>query len=46
MENGGHPSIPLAQNNFPLWQFPSYFFTFFWVPKFRGRFEALNNVFW
>ena len=31
---GGQPPIPLAKNNFPLWQFPSYFSTVFWVPKF------------
>ena len=46
MEIGGHPPIPLAQNNCPLWQFPGYFSTVFWVPNFRGRFEALNDVFW
>ena len=46
MEISGHPPIPLAQNNCPLLQFPSYFSTFFRVPNFRGRFEALNDVFW
>ena len=46
MEIGGHPPIPLAQNNCPLWHFPSYFSTVFWVPNFRGRFEALNEIFW
>ena len=46
MEIGGHPPIPLAQNNCPLWQFPSYFSTVFRVPNFQGRFEALNDVFW
>ena len=46
MEISGHPPIPLAQNNYPLWQFPSYFSTVFWVLNFRGRFEALNDVFW
>ena len=44
MDIGGHPPIPLDQNNYPLWQFPSYFSTVFWVPNFRGRFEALNDV--
>ena len=42
---GGHPPIPLAQNNCPLWQFPSYFSTVFRVLNFQGRFEALNDVF-
>ena len=46
MEIGGHSPIPLAQNNCPLWQFPSYFYTVFQVPNFRGCFEALNDVFW
>ena len=46
METTGHPPIPLAQNNFPLWQFPSYFSTVFWVPNFWNCFEALNDVFW
>ena len=46
MEIGGHPPIPLAQNNCPLWQFPSYFSTVFQVPNFWGRFEAMNDVFW
>ena len=45
MDIGGHPLIPLAQNNSPLWQFPSYFSSVFRVPNFWGRFEALNNVF-
>ena len=45
MEIGGHPPIPLAQNNCPLWQFPGYFFTIFQVPNFRARFEALNDIF-
>ena len=45
MEIGGHPPIPLSQNNYPLWQFPSYFSTVFWVLNFWGRFEALNNIF-
>ena len=40
-----HPPIPLAQNNCPLWQFPSYFSTVFWVLNFRGRFKALNDIF-
>ena len=46
MEIGGHPPIPLAQNNCPLWKFPSYFSTGFWVPNFWGCFEALDDVFW
>ena len=46
MDIGGHPPIPLAQNNCLLWQFPSYFSTVFWVPNFWDRFEALNDVFW
>ena len=33
METDGHPSIPLTQNNCPLWQFPSYFSTVFQVLK-------------
>ena len=45
MEINGHPPIPLAQNNCPLWQFSCYFSTVFWVPNFRSRFETLNNVF-
>ena len=45
MDIGGHPPIPLAQNNFPLWQFPSYFSMVFRVPNFWGHFEALNDVF-
>ena len=46
MDIGGNPLIPLAQNNCPFWMFPSYFSTVFRVPNFRGRFEALNDVFW
>ena len=46
MDISGHPPILLAQNNCPLWQFPSYFSTVFQVPNFRGCFEALNDVFW
>ena len=46
MDIGGHPPLPLAQNNCPLWQFPSYFSTVFQVLNFRGRFEALNDIFW
>ena len=46
MEIGGYPPIPLAQNNCPLWQFPSYFSIVFRVLNFRGRFEALNDFFW
>ena len=46
MDIGGHPPIPLTQNNCPLWQFPSYFSTVFRDLNFRGRFEALNDVFW
>ena len=45
MEIDGHPPIPLAQNNSLLWQFPSYFSTVFWIPNFRGYFEALNDMF-
>ena len=45
MDISGHPPIPLAQNNCPLWQFPSYFSMVFWVPNFRSRFEALNIIF-
>ena len=41
-----HPLIPLAQNNCPLWWFPSYFSTIFHVLNLRGHFEALNDVFW
>ena len=46
MNIGGHPPIPLAQNNCQLWQFPSYFSLVFWVSNFWGRFEALNDGFW
>ena len=46
MEIDGHPPIPLAQNDYPLWQFPGYFSTVFRVPNFLGHFEALNDVFW
>ena len=46
MEISGHPPIPLAQNNCPFWQFPSYFSAVFWVLNFRGCFEALNDFFW
>ena len=46
MEIDGHPPIPLSHNNFPLWQFPSYFSMVFWVPNFQGCFEALNDIFW
>ena len=46
MEIGGHPLIPLNQNSCPLWQFPSYFSTVFWVLNFRSHFEALNDTFW
>ena len=46
MEIGGHPPIPLAQNNYPLWQFYSIFSTVFRVPNFQGRFEALNDGQW
>ena len=42
----GHPPIPGDQNNYLLWQFPSYFSTIFWVRNVRGRFEALNDIFW
>ena len=35
MDINGHTPIPLAQNNCPLWQFPSYFYAVFWVPKFQ-----------
>ena len=45
MDISGHPPIPLAQNNCPFWQFPSYFSTVFQVPNFQGRFEALNDFF-
>ena len=45
MEIGGHPPIPLVENNCPLWQFPSYFSAIFRVLNFRGHFEALNDVF-
>ena len=45
MEIGGHPHIPLAQNNCPLWKFPSYFSTVFHVPNFLSYFEALNDIF-
>ena len=44
MDIGGHPSIPLAQNNCPLRKFPSYFSTVFRVLKFCGHFEALNDI--
>ena len=46
MDIGGHPPIPLAQNNCPLWQFPSYFSAIFRVLNFWGRFEAPNDIFW
>ena len=46
MDISGYPPIPLAQNNCPSWQFPSYFSMVFWVPNFQGHFEALNNVVW
>ena len=46
MEIGGHPPIPLAQNNCPFWWFPSYFSTVFRVPNFQGCFEALNDLYW
>ena len=46
MEINGHPLIPLAQNNFPLWQFPSNFSMVFWVPNSWGCFEALNDILW
>jgi hypothetical protein len=40
---GGHPPILLARKTvFNLGNFS----TVFWVPNFRGRFEALNDVFW
>jgi hypothetical protein len=40
---GGHPPIPLARKIvFHLGKFSMVF----WVPNFRGRFEALNDVFW
>ena len=44
MDISGHPPIPLAQNNCPLWQFPGYFSVVFQVLNFRGRFETLNDV--
>ena len=46
MDIGGHPPIPLAQNNCPLWQFLSCFSVVFRVLNFRGRFDALNDRFW
>ena len=56
MEIGGHPPIPLAQNNCPFWQFPSYLFYGFLGPKLsrsfwhpKQRFLAirrLNGCFW
>ena len=46
MDISGHPPIPLAQNNCPLWQIPSYFSTVFQVPNFWDYFETLNDVFW
>ena len=42
IDPGGYqwlPTIPLAQNNY-------FRLTAFQVPNFRGRFEALNDVFW
>ena len=45
MEISVHPPIPLAQNNCPLCQFPSYFSMVFRVPNFWGRFEVLNDIF-
>ena len=40
---GGHPPIPLAQKTvFHLRSFS----TVFQVQNFRGRFEALNDIFW
>ena len=35
-----HPPIPLAQNNCPLWQFPSYFSTVFSVLNLRHTFPT------
>ena len=46
MEIDGHSPIPLAQNNYPFWQFPSKFSMVFRIPNFQSRFEALNDVFW
>ena len=45
LDIGGHPPIPLALNNFPLWQFPSYFSAIFRVLNFWGHFEALTTFF-
>ena len=43
MDIGGHPLISLAQKTvFHL----GIFSVVFQVPNFRGRFEALNDVFW
>jgi hypothetical protein len=43
MDISGHPPIPLVQNmGFHLGSFS----TIFRVLNFRGRFEALNEVFW
>jgi hypothetical protein len=40
---GGHPPIPWARKTvFHL----GSFLTVFRVPNFRGRFEALNDIFW
>ena len=45
MDIGGHPPIPMAQNNCPLWQFPSDFSMVFLIPNFKDHFKALNDNF-
>jgi hypothetical protein len=40
---GGHPPIPVDQKTF--FHLGSFSIVFR-VPNFRGRFEALNDVFW
>ena len=46
MDIGGHPPIPLAQNNCPFWQFPTNVSKVYWVPNLWSHFKALNDVFW
>jgi hypothetical protein len=41
VDTGGHPHVPLIQNGSTSW----HFLYGFWVPNFRGGFEALNDVF-
>ena len=45
MEIDGRPPIPLAQNNCPLWQFPSCFFYGFSGTKLLGLFWGPTRCF-